>query len=389
MIFPPKDPQKIRVVFLIRSLFFGGAERQLLTLVKDMNNDAFDIIILCYYKGGELEAEFLKTGIPIISLEKSGRWDVFPFFSKLFRILRDLQPEILHSYLSMSNILAVMVKGIMGKVKVILGVRHAYMDLTKYDLLTRLVYKMEMWLSYFADLIIVNSYAGKSNHIRNGFASKKMVVIPNGIDTDQYYPSPAEGWEMRDRLGISHKVQVVGLVGRLDPVKDHATFLKAAAEVLRKKPDVKFICVGDGDAAYRASLQNLAQDLGISDGIILLTGQKNIRAVYNALDILCSASIGESFSNAIAEAMACGVPCVVTDAGDSGILVEDYGTVVPVGDVENLAAGLARMLDLSEKERHTLGMKNRKRIEENFSVDRMVKRTEIALINLTKGIIEE
>lgn len=389
MIFPSKDPRKTRVVFLIRSLFFGGAERQLLTLVKGMNKAAFDISILCFYNGGELEAEFLKAGIPIISLGKSGRWDIFPFFSKLFRILRDLQPEILHSYLSMSNILAVIAKGMAGKVKVIYGVRHAYMDLTKYDLLTRLVYKMEIWLSYFADLIIVNSYTGKSNHIRNGFASKKMMVIPNGIDTDQYHPSPAEGCDTRDRLGIPQNVQVVGLVGRLDPVKDHATFLKAAAEVLQKKPDVKFICVGDGDEVYRASLQNLAQDLGISDGIIFLTGQKNIRAVYNAMDILCSASIGESFSNAIAEAMACGVPCVVTDAGDSGILVGDYGTVVPVGDVEKLASGLARMLDLSETERHTLGIKNRKRIEENFSVDRMVKRTEITLINLTKGIIEE
>ncbi len=275
MIFPAKDPQKIRVVFLIRSLFYGGAERQLLTLVRGMNKDAFDIFILHFYRGGELETEFLKAGIPVISLEKRSRWDIVPFFSKLFKLIRELQPEILHSYLSMSNILAVMVKGIVGNVKVIYGVRHAFMDLTKYDLLTRLVYKMEMWLSYFADLIIVNSYAGKNNHIRNGFASRKMMVIPNGIDTGQYYPSPAQGREMRDRFGISHNVPMVGLVGRLDPVKDHATFIKAAAEVLLKKPDVKFISVGDGDAAYRASMQNLLQDLGISDDFIFLTGQKH------------------------------------------------------------------------------------------------------------------
>ncbi len=107
------------------------------------------------------------------------------------------------------------------------------------------------------------------------------------------------------------------------------------------------------------------------------------------MDILCSASIGESFSNAIAEAMACGIPCVVTDAGDSGVLVGECGTVVPVGDVEKMAAGLTQMLGLTETERRDLGMKNRRRIEENFSVNRMVKRTENALINLTKGIIEE
>jgi glycosyltransferase involved in cell wall biosynthesis len=386
---PARNEKKIRIVFLIRSLYFGGAERQLLTLVNGLNKVLFDPIILCFYQGGELEAEFVKTGVPVIALEKKGRWDVFLFLFRLIKQIQILDPDILHSYLSMSNILAVLIKIIVRKTRIVFGVRYAYMDLTKYDWLTRLVYKLEIFLSRFADLIIVNSYTGKRNHIKNGFASNQMIVIPNGIDTTQFYPSSTERLEFRAKLGITAQNPLVGLVGRLDPVKDHSTFLKAAVRVLSKRPQVNFICVGDGDPAYHEELKHLTQCLGISEKIIWLEGQKNVRAVYNALDVCCSTSVGESFSNVIAEAMACSLPCVVTDVGDSALIVEKSGVVVPVGDSQALAEGINKVLSLTAAERLLIGVKGKQRIEKEFSVLRMIERTEKVLINLNQGILTE
>lgn len=386
---PPRNEKKIRIVFLIRSLYFGGAERQLLTLVSGLNKEIFDPIVLCFYSGGELEAEFVNSGVPVIPLEKKERWDVFPFLFSLIKQIRILDPDILHSYLSMSNILAVLVKMIVKKPKIVFGVRYAYMDLSKYDWLIRLVYKLEIFLSRFADLIIVNSYTGKKNHIQNGFASNQMIVIPNGIDTTQFFPSPAERLEFRAKLGITAQIPLVGLVGRLDPVKDHSTFLKAAAIVLREKSQISFICIGDGDTEYREKLKDLTQQLGISEKIIWLEGQKNVRAVYNALDICCSTSVGESFSNVIAEAMACSLPCVVTDVGDSALIVEKSGIIVPVRDSQSLAEGINKVLSLTAADRLLIGVKGKQRIEKEFSVLRMIERTEKVLINLNQGILTE
>lgn len=386
---PARNEKKIRIVFLIRSLYFGGAERQLLTLVNGLNKVLFDPIVLCFYSGGELETEFAKNSVPIIHLEKKGRWDVFPFLIRLINQIQILNPDILHSYLSMSNILAVLVKIFIKKTRIVFGVRYAYMDLSKYDLLTRFVYMLEIFLSRFADLVIVNSYTGKRNHIKNGFASNRMIVIPNGIDTTQFYPSPAERVEFRANHAITAHSPLVGLVGRLDPVKDHSTFIKAARIVLLEKPQVNFICIGDGDTEYREELKELAHHLGISEKIIWLEGQKNVRAVYNALDICCSTSIGESFSNVIAEAMACSLPCVVTDVGDSALILDDSGIVVPVGDDQTLAEGIINLLSLSASERLLLGVKGKQRIEKEFSVLRMIERTEKVLINLKQGILTE
>jgi glycosyltransferase involved in cell wall biosynthesis len=385
----PSAVKKTRVVFLIRSLFYGGAERQLFTLASRMDKTLFEPIVMCYYTGGELEEEFVKAGVQIISLEKKGRWDTISFFIRLRKQILDLEPDILHSYLSMSNILAAMVKLIHRNLRIVFGVRYAYVDFSDYDWLTRLIYRLEIRLSWRADLIIVNSFTGKKNHTRNGFASRKMVVIPNGIDTEKYCLSQDEGHDLRSKLGITPETRLIGIVGRLDPVKDHNTFLKAASIVLKKRQDVEFVCVGDGEDQYRVELENLTEKLGIAGKIHWLEGQKNVRAVYNALDICCSASIGESFSNVIAEAMACGVPCVVTNVGDSAVIVDDCGEVVPAGDPDAMANGMNLLLDLTLSERRRLGEKSRQRIADNFSVERMVRTTQTTLINLTKGILTE
>ncbi|MBE3143162.1 MAG: glycosyltransferase, partial [Planctomycetes bacterium] len=108
-----------------------------------------------------------------------------------------------------------------------------------------------------------------------------------------------------------------------------------------------------------------------------------IAAVYNALDICCSTSIfGEGFPNVVGEAMACGIPCVVTDVGDSAMVVGETGRVAPVSDIEALAQALRTMILLSDAERSALGEMARQRILSNFSLQRMISNTETALAAL-------
>jgi len=165
-------------------------------------------------------------------------------------------------------------------------------------------------------------------------------------------------------------------------MKDHATFLEAAAHVTRERPDVRFLCVGPGSDAYTGELRDLADRLGLTDRVIWAGARNDMPAVYNALDVLTLTScFGEGFPNVIGEAMATGVPCVVTDVGDSAWVVGNLGTVVPVRTPETLAPALLEMLhktDTGQIDRSAL----RNSVVERFSVDAVTAKTESALAEL-------
>jgi glycosyltransferase involved in cell wall biosynthesis len=134
------------------------------------------------------------------------------------------------------------------------------MDLSSYDWFWRLSFFLEKKLSRFADLIIVNSYAGMEYSAQNGFPMEKMIVIPNGIETTNFIPQLPLREKTRKEWGISNNETLIGLVARLDPKKDHITFLKAAAQVSRVRPDVRFVCVGRGDEIYYKRLRHVSDE---------------------------------------------------------------------------------------------------------------------------------
>ena len=185
---------------------------------------------------------------------------------------------------------------------------------------------------------------------------------------------------MRAKWKLGEHEILVGLVGRLDPMKDHPVFLEAASNIARVRRDVRFVCVGDGPADYAEALKQHAAALGLTNQLMWVGARDDMPAVYSALDIASSSSsYGEGFSNTTAEAMACGVPCVVTDVGDSALIVGDTGSVVAPGDRDALAAAIQRLADLPREERRMLGDACRVRVVSEFGIDRLVQRTEQAL----------
>ena len=370
----------IKIAFLIRSLGYGGAERQLVTLAKGLDRKRFDVTVLHFYSDGPLAEVLKESGIKTISLKKRGRWDLFGFLLRFVRHIKLIRADVIHGYLGTSNLLILLCKSFSPQTRMIWGVRASNVDLSRYDWLPRLTFQVERLFSRFADLIIVNSNAGQAHCLAHGFLAERMVVISNGIDAERFKPDREAGARLRAEWGVSEKTILIGLVGRLDPMKDHATFLRAAALMCEGRYDVRFVCVGGGPESYRQEMQQLTRELGISENVVWPGVRADISAIHNALDIASSSSAyGEGFPNVIGEAMACGVPCVVTDVGDSALIVGDTGVVVAPQDPEALAAGWVSCL---QKDRTAMGMKARLRITENFSVPRLVEQTQAAILRI-------
>lgn len=365
----------MKILFLTRSLNCGGAERQLVILAKGLHQRGHDVAVAVFYSGGQLEADLREASVRIVSLEKQGRSDILRFLVRLIRTVLHERPDLLHSYVS--NLVTVFVQPFLPSMKIVWGVRSSYVDFSRYDWLFRASYALACRLSGSADLIIVNSHAGRQGHVADGYPAEKMVVIPNGIDTTRFFPNSDARGRIRAEWGVTNESELIGLVGRLDPMKDHETFLQAALLLLQVRKTARFVCVGDGPSEYRAALQDRARSLGLSEHILWVGMRLDVADVYNALDLLVNCSYGEGFSNVIGEAMACGIPCVVTDVGDSSLVIGELGELVTTRDPVALNRGMQRILD-----RKPGATEIRRLIVEHFSSENLILTTERALLAL-------
>jgi glycosyltransferase involved in cell wall biosynthesis len=368
------------ILFLIRTLTYGGAERQLVALAQGLHKRGHRVRVMVFYPGGPLEPDLVGAGIPIVSVNKRGRWDMLRFFWRMARALRRERPDVVHGYLSASNLPALLLRPFY-RGKAVWGVRTADIDHEGNDWLAWLDNMLERRLSRFADLIIANSHAGRAFAIARGFCASKTIVIPNGIDTDRFHPDAAGRSTFRNELGIDADQLLIGRVGRLDPRKDYPTFLRAATLIARQRPDARFICVGSGPADLESHLKSLALELGLGDRVIWTGARADMPAVYSAMDLSVSSSATEGTPNAVAEAMACGVPCVVTDVGDSAVIVGHHGSVVPKEDPDALAAAALRMLDELAAGRVDRAAV-RAHVVGSLSLTSLIDRSEAALLGL-------
>jgi glycosyltransferase involved in cell wall biosynthesis len=368
-----KPAHRIKVVFLIRSLGVGGAERQLVELAKRLDSTVFDVAVLCFYTEGALVQELLTAGVPVVSLHKRGRWEICRFLVRLAKELRRQRPDILHGYLTGPNLVAVLMKPVLSSTRIVWGIRASKLEME--DKLERLLGRFEVLLSSKASLTIVNSWAGLDYCRSAGFAEDRCIVVPNGIDVTRFSPDREAGARQRISWGFGPDLLIIGLVGRIDPMKGHPTFLRAAAILARSRPDARFVCVGGGHETYLRELRALASQLAIEDKVLWTGIIADMPTAYRALDICCSSSaFGEGTPNCVAEAMACEVPCVVTDVGDSRIVVDHTGIVVPRDDPAALAAGLQAMA-LRITQDLELGKAARERIVSGFNLSGLVDKT--------------
>lgn len=368
----------MKIMFLIRSLDVGGAERQLVSLARGLQEVGHTVSVAVFYSGGKLELELEDSGVIIHSLEKGGRWDIIGFGKRVVQLVKSQQIDIFHSYLPGANIIAVLAKPLLGNAPVVLAVAASNMDLSCYDRTARLTYWLEARLARFSELIISNSKAGLLCAVQRGFPESKMIVLPNPHDTEKFRNDIEGRQRVRQEWGVKDKDILIGTIARFDTMKDHRSFIKAASILIKERQDVRFVCVGDGSDTYISDLQELTVQLEIDERFIWPGPRQDMPDVYSALDInTCSSAFGEGLPNAIGEAMSCSTPCVVTDVGDCARIVGDTGEVVSAGSPQALADGWRKMIGRLNKEGTLVGEKSRERIVNKFSKQKAVELTDI------------
>jgi glycosyltransferase involved in cell wall biosynthesis len=224
--------------------------------------------------------------------------------------------------------------------------------------------------------IIFNSKAGAEDHCRMGYRSDKSCIIPNGFDTKLFSPSEKNRSCVRLELNIPEEAVLIGLIGRFNPLKDHSCFLKAGEKLLSNKREIFFLLAGREVDWQNWQLKQFIEKLGMSEKVFLLGERRDVHRITAAFDIAACSSVAEGFPNVIGEAMSCGIPCVVTDVGDSAWLVGDSGMVVPPRNHEALCEAWLKLIEMGSAKRRVLGEKARKRIENHFSIQKVVKKYE-------------
>lgn len=272
------------------------------------------------------------------------------------------------------------------KLPVIWNIRQTIYDLRNERWLTARFIRLGARMSHRPATIIYNSQTSAGQHEALGYRAEKRVIIPNGFDCQALHPDEAARKAVRTELGIADDTVMIGLVARYHPMKDHAGFLRAAGAVARAHPQTKFVLAGTGVSSKQSELAAAVRQNGLQDHVILLNERSDIPSLNNAFDIACSASAwGEGFSNSIGEAMACGIPCAVTDVGDSAYLVGKTGLVAPPGEPQALANAIVQLIGMGLADRRQLGAKARNRIETEFSLPAIVRRYEDLYLSFSLG----
>jgi glycosyltransferase involved in cell wall biosynthesis len=368
----------MKILHLITGLSTGGAEMMLYKLVSRMNRDKFKIQVISLTDigpvgkkiqdlGGSVETLGMKRGIPDPRM-------VF----KLTRWLKKNRPDIIQTWMYHADLVGGLAARISGGIPVIWNIRHSNLDPGGNKKTTLWTAKACARLSsLLPSKIICCSRASKQVHSRLGYNENKMIVIPNGFDLDAFSPNKDARKQIRGQLGLDDETILIGLVARFDPQKDHKNFFQAAGILHKNYPDVHFLLCGDDITRDNPSLNKWMDEADVRPVTHLLGRWDDMPSLQAAFDVASSSSsYGEGFPNIIGEAMACGVPCVVTDVGDSALIVGDTGIVVPPKDPDAMALAWKKLIEIGKEKRKKLGHDARLRIRENFSLSSVVKQYE-------------
>ena len=366
----------IEVMHVITSLDVGGAETVLARLVIGDRAGSVSHSVVSLKPGGALRASMEADGIVVQDLRIGRKLGSVGGLARLAGIIRTARPAVVHSWLYHADLMATLALALSGRrrtTRLVWGVRCSDMDMRRYARSTRLILKLLPRLSSRTDLVLCNSEAGRASHERLGYRPPRWRVVPNGLDLEHFRPLPDERAAIRAELGLSEDSFVVGMCARVDPMKDHTTFVKAAAVFAATAPEARFVLIGAGTDEPGSALDRAIVAAGLAGQFVRLGSRRDISRLHAALDIATlSSAFGEGFPNVLVEAMACGVPCVVTDVGGSASIVGDTGLVVPPRDAEALATAWNRLRREGGDGRARRRAAARRRVEHTFTLATMI-----------------
>lgn len=394
----------MHIVHIITSLGHGGAQSALSRLCLNDRDNRHTIIAMI--EGGKHEPELREHGIEILGLGMRRQRDAIAGSLRLWTLLRRYRPDVVQTWMYHPDLVGGVVARLAGLRHVCWGIRHSSLEPGHSARSTILIAKVCAWLSrWIPRRVVCCAHQAAQVHHALGYDARKSVVIANGYDLARFYPhfapttarqarrelalaasgdagvAPAESEPARSGFaklpsGADQAVPLLGMVGRFNPQKDHECLLQALAIVKRRGHDFRCLLIGPEIDEHNPELITWLGACRLHDRVELLGPRADIPELMNRLDLhILSSAFGEGFPNVIAEAMACGTPCVATDVGDAALIIGDTGWVVPPRAPEPLAEAI--IAALTEREASPERWTHRKqaaveRIRANFTVDKMV-----------------
>jgi glycosyltransferase involved in cell wall biosynthesis len=349
------------ILHVIPGLRIGGAELMLARLTAAELEGGSRPVVADLMGGGVLASEIRAAGVPVHELGLQRAVAAPRTLYRLTRLIQLLKPDVVQSWMYYGDLFALWAlerSGLRDATRLYWGVRCSDLDLSRYGVLLRWAVGACAQRAGRPDAVVANSFAGRVAHRKLGYVPRAFPVIANGIDTERFRPDARLGAATRRALDVTDEQTLVIHVARVDPMKDHATFLAVASAL----PDVRFLAVGSG-----------TEHLTVPRNVTALGQRSDLPALYAAADLaLSSAAFGEGFPNVVAEAMACGVPVVATDVGDSRWIVAETGHIVPPRDRSALAESIRNLLSESRDQRCRRALACRARIESDYSLEQAV-----------------
>lgn len=350
------------VAHVITGLEIGGAERMLERIASSSRHFRHEVVTLGLY--GPMGDALKRFNVPVHVIGARTRWSGAHATCRLGEILRRLAPNVVQSWLIHANLAAALAKP--PSCPLIWSVRHTLQGIEREKALTRVAIRGSALASRRAAFVVYNSHSAAYDHEQIGYPKGKRIVIANGFDIEAARRSKSERQSMRSNLGVSDKDLLIGLIARVHPIKNHEAILDAMQILSQEFPRMRLLLAGKGTEPQGKLAKKYADRLGRQ--VLWLGEREDIDRVTAALDVGCNVSYGEAFSNTVGEAMAVGVPCLVTDVGESRAIVGDAGWVSRGTDSTSIASALRAIVEMSRDERSEFGRRASRRIARLYSI---------------------
>ncbi|MFW5888114.1 MAG: glycosyltransferase [Patescibacteria group bacterium] len=369
------NSQKIKIMYVLTGLHTGGAEVLLRDLLRKIDREKFEPVVVSIVPIGQIGKEIEQAGDRVISLKINRKWNFLLMFGRFLKLIKKEKPQIIHAHLFHAIFLSRLAKLFNKKTKIISTIHNENIGGRSREFLLRMTDRLSditNTISQRVSEIMVDKKVVKKDKVR---------TVYNGIDLEKFYPDPEKGKKIKERLDIENNYPVLISVGRLAEAKGFGYLLESVKELKKEYNDIVLIILGEGEK--RQELESKIKDLNLENNIFLSGNKSNVVDYLNSADIFVSSSLWEGLPTAILEAMACGLPVVATNVGGTAEIVEDgrQGLLMDSQSPEQITEKVTYLLNNDEK-KDKFRKEARIKIKNNFTLEEMVKNYEKMYIDL-------
>ena len=362
-----------RILFVTTGLGVGGAERALERLLPGLQAQGLKVAVVSLREPQQVGQDLRALGIEVFELGMAPSRPSISGLWRLWRVVSGFKPDVIQGWMYHGNLAAHLARLAAPHAQLVLGIHQTLARLELESRATRMVIRLDAWLSRFAAKVLYVAQAAVADHERAGYAPR-AVVLPNAVDRERFRPDPAARGATRAMLGLQEGDLLVGMIGRFHPAKNHLAYLRAAAKVAEALPAARFLLAGLEVRLENPALAPLLAAPALQDKVFALGPRADVPALLAGCDLYVLSSIQEALPNVVMEAMACGVPCVVTDVGDAALMVGDTGWVSSSAEAAALTETMLFALSEGRSALAERGRAARDRAERLFAADAVAAR---------------